>query len=52
MCATSHWFPRYILVFGLVSEAEIYYYTYGAYGRTGMERLTGDTPDLSDWTAF
>ena len=39
-------------VFGLVWEVEIQSRTDSEDGLTGMERLTGDTPDISDWINF
>ena len=35
--------------FGLVWEAEIYSRTDGKYERSPMERLTGDTINISEW---
>ena len=44
--------PKRLWDYGLVYEAQIYSRTAGTDGRTGMERLTGDTPDISDWIDF
>lgn len=33
-------------------EAQIYSRTAGTDGKTGIERLTGETPDISDWLDF
>ena len=41
---------KHIQNFGLVSQAEIYSLTAGKYGQTPMERLTGDTINISEWT--
>ena len=38
--------------FGLVWEAEIYSRTSYKDGTTGMEHITGDTIDVSQWTDF
>ena len=46
--------PMRLWDFGLVYEAEILSRTARSSGdgRTGMERITGDTPDISEWTDF
>ena len=44
--------PKRCWDFGLVWEAEIYCRIAGTDGRTGLERLTGDTPDISEWIDF
>ncbi|GFH49007.1 hypothetical protein CTEN210_05483 [Chaetoceros tenuissimus] len=38
--------------FGLVWEAEIYTRTAKPGGRTGIEAVTGETPDISEWLDF
>ena len=44
--------PKKCWDFGIVWEAEIYSRTAGNDGRTAMERITGDTPDISEWLEF
>ena len=44
--------PKRCWDFGIVWEAEIYCRTAGKDGRTAMERITGDTPDISEWLEF
>ena len=45
--------PRHLWDFALVWCAEIFSCTYNAKTqRTGLERLTGDTPDISEWLDF
>ena len=44
--------PKRCWDFGLVWETEIYSRTAGKDGRTAMERITGDTPDISEWLEF
>ena len=45
--------PRRLWDYALVWCAEIYSSTYNAKSqRTGLERLTGDTPDISEWLDF
>ena len=44
--------PKRCWDFGLVWEAEIYCRTAGKDGRTAMERITGDTPDISEWIEY
>ena len=36
----------------MVWEAEIYSRTAGKDGRTDLEKLTGDTKDISEWLEF
>lgn len=44
--------PKRLWDFGMVLEAEIYSRTSGKDGRTSMDRLTGDTNDISEWIEF
>lgn len=44
--------PAKIWDFGLVWEAEIYTCTAKPGGRTGIEAVTGETPDISAWLHF
>ena len=44
--------PKRVWDFGMVWEAEIYTRTAGKDGRTALERITGDTPDISEWIEF
>ena len=45
--------PRCLWDYALVWCTEIYSHTYNAKSqRTGLERLTGDTPDISEWLDF
>ena len=45
--------PRRLWDYGLVYESEIMSRTArGSDKRTGMERITGDTPDISEWVDF
>ena len=45
--------PSRVWDYGLVYEAEIMSRMASGYdGRTGMERITGDTCDISEWTDF
>ena len=44
--------PKCVWDFGLVWECEIYSRTAAKHGRTGLERLTGDTVDISEWIEF
>lgn len=45
--------PTRLWDYGLVYEAEILSrLSRGPDGRTGLERLTGDTPDISEWMDF
>ena len=44
--------PKRVWDFGLVWESEIYTRTAGKDGRTALERITGDTPDISEWLDF
>ena len=41
--------PRRVWDLGMVWEAEIYYRTVGKDGRPYLEKLTGDTIDISEW---
>ena len=47
-----HWVHKRLFYFELVWKEDIYYCTSSAYGLTGMERRTGETPDISNWTDF
>ena len=50
---TFHWrIPKTCWSFGLVQEAEIYSCTSYKGVTTGMERITGDTIDTSEWNYF
>ena len=44
--------PKCIWDFGLVWECEIYSRTANKDGRPGLERITGDTVDISEWIEF
>ena len=44
--------PKRVYYFRMVWEAEIYSHTAGKYGRTSLERLTGDMIDISEWLEF
>ena len=44
--------PKRVWDFGIVWEAEIYCRTAGKDGRTALERITGDTIDISEWIEF
>ena len=44
--------PRRCWDFGIVWESEIYCRTAGKDGRTALERITGDTTDISEWLEF
>ena len=45
--------PRRLWDYGLVHEAEIMSWTArGLDGRTGMEQITGETSDISEFTEF
>jgi hypothetical protein len=44
--------PQCVWDFGIVWECEIYSRTANKEGRTGIERVTGDTADISDWIEF
>ena len=45
--------PKHVWDFGMVYKYEILSRTSrGHDGRTGMERITGDTVDISEWTDF
>jgi hypothetical protein len=45
--------PRRLWDYGLVHEAEIMSrIARGPDGRTGIEQITGDTPDISEWLDF
>ena len=45
--------PKGVWNFGMVYKSEILSrISQGHDGRTGMERITGDTVDLSEWTDF
>ena len=45
--------PRRLWDYGLVYEAEIISrISRGPEGRTGIETITGDTPDISEWLDF
>ena len=45
--------PKRVWDFGMVYESEILSrISRGHDGRTGMERITGDTVDISEWTDF
>ena len=46
--------PKRLWDFGLVWQAEVLSRTArrSGDGRTGLERITGDTPDISEWTDF
>ena len=45
--------PRRLWDYGLVYEAEILSrMAKGPDGRTGIEQVTGDTPDISEWLDF
>ena len=44
--------PKCLWGFELVREVYIYSHSSGTDGRTGMEILTGDTSEISDWTDF
>ena len=43
---------RRVWDFGVVWESEIYSRTAVKYGRPDLERLTGDTIDISEWMEF
>ena len=51
---TSKGIPKRLWDFGLVWQAEVLSRTArrSGDGRTGIERITGDTPDISEWTDF
>lgn len=44
--------PKCVWDFGLVWECEIYSRTATKDNRTGLERITGDTVDISEWLEF
>ncbi len=44
--------PKAFWDFGIIWEAEIYSRTAGKDGRTPIERITGDTIDISEWIDF
>ena len=45
--------PKRVWDFGMVYEYEILSrISQGHHGRTGMERITGDMVDISEWTVF
>ena len=44
--------PMRVWDFKMVWEAEIYSRTAGKDGRPSLERLTGDTIDISEWMEF
>ncbi len=45
--------PKQLWDYGMTWECEILSrISSGHDGRTGFERLTGDTPDISEWTGF
>ena len=44
--------PKCVWDYGYVWECEIYSRTAGRDGRTGLERITGDTVDISEWLEF
>ena len=44
--------PKQLWDFGIVWECEIYSRTANREGTTGMQRLTGDTTDISEWIDF
>ena len=44
--------PKAFWDFGVIWEAEIYSRTAGKDGRTPIERITGDTIDISEWLDF
>ena len=44
--------PKRFWDFGMVWEAEIYSHTLVKDGRPDLERLTGDTIDISEWLEF
>ncbi len=44
--------PKIFWDFGVIWEAEIYSRTAGLDGRTPLERITGDTIDISEWVDF
>ena len=49
----GHKVPNRLWDYGLVYEAEILSrLSRGQDDRTGIERLTGDTPDISEWMDF
>ena len=49
----NHIDPKRVWNFGMVYESEILSrISQGNDGRTGMERITGDTVDISEWTDF
>ena len=52
MNMARHWVHKRLFYFELVWEEDIYYRNSSAYGLTGIERRTGETPDISNWTDF
>ena len=44
--------PKCVWDYGYVWECEIYSRTAGRDGLTGLERITGDTVDISEWLEF
>ena len=44
--------PAKVWDFGLIWESEIYSRTAKPGARTGIEVLTGETPDISEWLDF
>jgi hypothetical protein len=48
----SRMIPRRLWDFALVWISQIYTRSAGKSGRTGYEIITGDTPDISEWTDF
>ena len=50
---TTKKLPKRLWDYGLVYESEIMSRTaQGVEKRTGTERITGDTPDVSEWIDF
>ena len=46
-------YPKRVWDFGMVYESDILSIISRVHeGRTGMERITGDTVDISEWTDF
>ena len=44
--------PKNCWIFGLIWEDDIYYQTLQKGGTKGMEHITVDTIDISEWTYF
>ena len=52
-CMIKRRYPKRVWYFGVVYESNILYIiSRGHDGRTGMDIITGDTVDISEWTDF